>query len=100
MPLFLINARDKANSSELRQATRQEHLQWADEFRHKIAMAGPVLSADGDAMVGSTFVIAFDHLAEAQAWAKEDPYAKAGLFDQVEIIPFIWLIGDGPSDGA
>ena len=99
MPLFLVNARDKANSADLRQATRQAHLEWAGEARHKIAMAGPVLSDDGETMMGSTFVIEFDTLEEAKSWAAEDPYAKAGLFDRTEIIPFIWLIGDGPSNG-
>lgn len=99
MPLFLINARDKANSSELRLATRQAHLEWAKDASHKIAMAGPVLSGDGETMCGSTFVIEFDSLDEAKAWAADDPYAKAGLFEQTEIIPFIWLIGSGPSNG-
>jgi hypothetical protein len=99
MPLFLVNARDKADSSELRLANRQAHLQWAGEFSHKIAMAGPVLSDDGETMIGSTFVIEFDTLAEAQGWATEDPYAKAGLFDRTEIIPFLWLIGEGPKNG-
>ena len=99
MPLFLVNARDKAKSADLRQATRQAHLQWAGESRHKIAMAGPVLSDDGETMIGSTFVIEFATLDEARSWAAEDPYAKAGLFERTEIIPFIWLIGDGPKNG-
>ena len=98
MPLFLINARDKANSSELRLATRQAHLEFAKEASHKIAMAGPVLSEDGETMCGSTFVIEFETMAEAQAWAADDPYAKAGLFERTEIIPFMWLIGSGPSN--
>ncbi len=99
MPLFLINARDKANSTELRLANRAAHLEWAGTFGDRIAMAGPVLSEDGETMRGSTFVIEFDTLADAQAWAKDDPYAKAGLFETTEIIPFKWLIGDGPKDG-
>ncbi|MEM9571340.1 MAG: YciI family protein [Pseudomonadota bacterium] len=99
MPLFLLNARDKAGASELRLANRQAHLEWASEFSHRIAMAGPVLSDDGDTMIGSTFVIEFDSLDEAKSWAAEDPYAKAGLFERTEIIPFMWLIGDGPSNG-
>jgi len=99
MPLFLINARDKASATELRLANRQAHLEWAGEFSHRIAMAGPVLSDDGESMIGSTFAIEFDSLDEAKAWAAEDPYAKAGLFDRTEIIPFIWLIGDGPKNG-
>jgi uncharacterized protein YciI len=99
MPLFLINARDKADSIDLRLANREAHLAWAGDFGDRIAMAGPVLSDDGETMIGSTFVIAFDSLSEAQAWASEDPYAKAGLFDRTEIIPFKWLIGDGRSNG-
>jgi len=99
MPLFLVNARDKANSTDLRLANRQAHLEWAGEFSHKIAMAGPVLSEGGEAMIGSTFVIEAESIEEIQAWAKEDPYAKAGLFDRTEIIPFLWLIGTGPANG-
>lgn len=98
MPLFLVNARDKPNSTDLRLANRQDHLQWASEFSHKIAMAGPVLSDDGEKMIGSTFVIEFDTKEEVEAWAAADPYAKAGLFDRTEIIPFLWLIGDGPKN--
>ena len=99
MPLFLVNARDKANSLDLRLANRQSHLEWAGQFLQKIAMAGPVLAADGETMAGSTFVIEFETLDDARAWAKEDPYAKAGLFEQTEIIQFSWSIGSGPSDG-
>ena len=95
MPLFLLNARDKAGSGELRLATREAHLNWAGEFMDKIAMAGPVLTEDGS-MAGSTFVIELPSLEDAQAWAANDPYAKAGLFETVEITEFKWLIGDGP----
>lgn len=99
MPLFLINARDKADSTDLRLATREAHLSWASAFGDRIAMAGPVLSEDGETMCGSTFVIEFDSLEAAKAWAADDPYQKAGLFEQTEIIPFKWLIGTGRSDG-
>lgn len=95
MPLFLVNARDKADSLDLRLANREAHLAWAADFRDRIAMAGPVLLGDGETMAGSTFVIEFDSLDDAQAWAAEDPYAKAGLFERTEIVPFKWLIGDG-----
>lgn len=99
MPLFLVNARDKANSLDLRLANREAHLAWAADFSDRIAMAGPVLLEDGATMAGSTFVIEFDSLSDAQAWAAEDPYAKAGLFEHTEIIAFKWLIGSGPANG-
>ena len=99
MPLFLVNARDKANSIDLRLADREDHLAWAANYLDRIAMAGPVTLDDGETMAGSTFVIAFDTLDDAKAWAAEDPYAKAGLFESTEIRPFKWLIGDGPRNG-
>ncbi|MEM8616517.1 MAG: YciI family protein [Pseudomonadota bacterium] len=100
MALFLINARDKAGALELRLANREAHLAWAGQFKDRIAMAGPVFLDDMETMAGSTFVIAFDTLEEAKAWAAQDPYALAGLFEHVEVRPFKWLIGDGkPTDG-
>lgn len=98
MPLFLVNRRDKANSTELRLANREEHLKWASEFSHRIAVAGPVLTDDRQSMIGSSYVIEFDTKEEVEAWAAEDPYTKADLFESTEIIPFIWLIGDGPKN--
>jgi len=95
MALFLINARDKADSLDLRLATRQAHLDWAASLKDRIAMAGPVFLDDGTTMAGSTFVMSFDTLDEAHAWAAQDPYAVAGLFDRVEVAPFNWSIGDG-----
>ncbi|MCF6329394.1 MAG: YciI family protein [Henriciella sp.] len=95
MPLFLINARDKAGSLDLRLANRTAHLAWAAEFENQIAMAGPVFTDDGETMAGSTFVISFDTRNDAIAWAESDPYAKAGLFDHVEIALFKWSLGAG-----
>ena len=34
-----------------------------------------------------------DDLAAAEAWAANDPYALAGLFDSVELIPWKKVIG-------
>ena len=96
MPLYLINARDKENSLDLRLATRTEHLQWAGASADSIQMAGPVFQDDEQTMAGSTFVIEAESLAAARAWADQDPYKKAGLFAQVEVIPFKWTLGTGP----
>lgn len=100
MALFLINARDKAGSLDVRLANREAHLAWASTFADQIAMAGPVFLDDGTTMAGSTFVIEFGTLADAQDWAANDPYAQAGLFERVEIIPFRWLLGSGPNSDA
>lgn len=96
MPLFLINARDKADALDLRLENRPAHLEWASASAGNILMAGPVFADDGETFAGSTFVVEFTTLDEAEAWAAQDPYARAGLFHSVEIVPFKWLLGEGP----
>lgn len=94
MGLFLINARDKAGSLDVRMANREAHLAYAKDHMDQIKVAGPVLNEAGD-MAGSTLIMEFSSLEEAQNWASNDPYAKAGLFEGVEIIAYKWLLGDG-----
>lgn len=38
--------------------------------------------------VGSLIVAEFDSLESAEAWAREDPYALAGVFARVSVRPF------------
>lgn len=95
MPLFLINARDKANASDLRQATRAAHLEWAKAAGDTLIVVGPVLSDDETTMIGSTFVVESESLDAVRTWQATDPYVKAGLFETVEIRPFRWVIGTG-----
>lgn len=99
MPLYLINARDKANATAIRMENRPAHLDWAKTHSDRILMAGPVFADDGETFAGSTFVVEFENLEAAERWAAQDPYAKAGLFHSVEIVPFKWLLGDGRREG-
>lgn len=95
MPLFLLNARDKPGALDLRMANRPKHLEWAKASQAHIRVLGPVFADDGETFAGSTGIVEFDSLREAEAWAAQDPYAQAGLFASVEIVPFKWVLGDG-----
>ena len=59
----------------------------------RVIVAGPFLGEDGATMIGSLIVLDVKTRAEAESWARNDPYAKAGLFDRVEIHPWKHLIG-------
>jgi uncharacterized protein YciI len=39
-------------------------------------------------MVGSTLIMEFNDRTEAESWAAADPYAKASLFQSVDIRPW------------
>lgn len=82
--------KDKPGHLQTRLDNRAAHLAHI-EASGVVEMAGPFLS-DGQ-MTGSLVVLTVDTLAEAQAWADADPYAKAGLFESVTISEWKKVIG-------
>ena len=87
MPLFVLVCTDKAGGLPLRLATRDAHLGYLDATPGRVKTAGPRLNAAGE-MIGSVLVVEADDMADAQAFAADDPYNKAGLFDSVTIDGF------------
>lgn len=90
--LFAVTCLDKPESGPLRQANRPAHLEYAKAAGDTLKMGGPLLSDDGERMIGSLLVLDVADRAAAEAWCAADPYAKAGLFESVTIRPFKWLL--------
>ena len=57
-----------------------------------VRQAGPFLNGDGQPC-GSLIVLEVADMAAAQTWADNDPYAKAGLFRDVQISAWKQVIG-------
>lgn len=87
MPLFTLVCLDKADSLDLRMATREAHLAYVRTFGDRIKLGGPFLSEAGQ-MIGSLIIFEADSLAEAEAFSLADPYREAGLFQSVDIRQF------------
>ena len=83
--LFVISCHDKEGHGQLRQDNRGAHLEHLKAHGSQVVAAGPYLSDDGGSVLGSMLVVDFENRTAAQAFADADPYAKAGLFDSVEI---------------
>jgi uncharacterized protein YciI len=81
--LIALIARDKAGALQIRKDTREAHLAYL-QSTGVVSQAGPLI-VDGD-MAGSLVILDVADMAAAEDWAANDPYAKAGLFDSVELI--------------
>lgn len=90
---FAFYCLDKPDHFELRKANREAHLAYVGGFKERILAGGPFKSEDGEIMVGSLLIMEFDSLEEARDFAAGDPYAKAGLFQSVEIRPWVKVLG-------
>ncbi len=89
--LFAVICADKPGAEEVRKANREAHLAYLKAS--PVVLAGPFTTDDAAAMTGSLVVLDFENREAAEAWAANDPYARADLFASVDIRPWIRLIG-------
>lgn len=89
--LIALIARDKPGALQTRKDNRENHLAYIASTG-AVSQAGPLLDANGD-MAGSLIVLDVPDMETAQTWADNDPYAKAGLFANVELIEWKKVIG-------
>lgn len=83
--LFMFFCNDKPGHEQLRLDTRQAHLDYLGGFKDRAVAVGPTLTDDGQHMNGSLLILDLADRQEAEDFAANDPYAKAGLFESVTI---------------
>lgn len=88
---FALMTKDKPGALQTRMDTREAHLAYVADTG-VVEMAGPVLDDEGQ-MCGSLIILEVADLDAAQAWADNDPYAKAGLFSDVTLRAWKKVIG-------
>ena len=91
--LFVLYAHDKAGVLAERLAARPKHLEHLASLGARLKVAGPLLDQVTGDPCGSLIIFEADDLAAAAAFAKADPYAAAGLFDQLTIAPWRAAVG-------
>jgi uncharacterized protein YciI len=86
--IFAILLMDKPGTAELRMQVRPEHRAYLAKMSDRMAFAGPLTSEDGQTIVGSLLAIDFPSRADADAWLKDEPFTKAGVYEQPMIHVF------------
>lgn len=90
--LIALIARDKSGGLPIRMENRPAHVDYLKASGDAVFQAGPLLDAAGE-MTGSLVILNMDSMADAESWAANDPYAKAGLFASVELIEWKKVLG-------
>lgn len=93
---YAIIATDNPDSLEKRKASRPAHLARLKELNQqgRLMVAGPHPNVDsqepGEAGFSGSLIIAeFESLQAAEAWAAQDPYIEAGVYQNVTVKPLI-----------
>src|SRR4249919_207164 len=92
---YAIEGFDGADVLAQRTAARPEHLARLHALRDagRLLLTGPCPAIDAEdpgpaGFSGSIVIAEFPSLADARAWAAEDPYVAAGVYQRVEVRPF------------
>jgi len=80
--IFAILLMDRPGTADLRIEVRPEHRTYLAKLSDRMAFAGPLTSEDGKTVVGSLLAIDFPSRADADAWLKDEPFTKAGVYEK------------------
>jgi uncharacterized protein YciI len=83
--LYIIYQEDRADGAAARTANREAHFAYLEKHKHILVLGGALLAEDGTTRTGSVLVINVPDLAAAEAFSRDEPFRKAGLFRSVKI---------------
>lgn len=92
--LFVIIGYDGPEGETKRKIHRPAHLANLERLNQtgRVLLAGPMTDK-----AGSLMVLRFDSREEAEEFARTDPYTVHGVFERVEVHPFLPVFPKPPS---
>jgi uncharacterized protein len=82
---FFVYCRDRPGMGALRDRTGEAHWSYMDGYDEAMIARGPTLTPDRTAATGSMHIVDLPDLEAANAFAYEEPYYMAGVFNEVLI---------------
>lgn len=90
--LFVIHAIDRDGALDTRLRHYDAHkafLADTSAFGLRIVMSGPLVSDDGERMIGSLFLVEADGREAVERFNAADPFHAAGIWQTVSISAFL-----------
>ncbi len=94
MPMFALHCLDNPGALPLRLEVRSRHLEYVGSTG-VVKLGGPYLNEKGEP-VGSLIIVEVEDEAAAEAFSRNDPYRKEGVFGTVEIRAWRYTAGQLP----
>lgn len=91
--LFAIHCLDHADALPARQASYEAHRAYLAAPPVPIVISGPLMSDDGERMIGSLIVVDAPDRAAAVAFNRGDPFFAAGIWAQISVHAFHKRVG-------
>jgi uncharacterized protein YciI len=86
--LFVIQCLDKPEVAEIRAAHMPAHRDYTAAAPITILLSGPLTDDDGEAVVGSFFLVDADDRAAVDVFQANDPLFAAGIWKSISVFAF------------
>ena len=98
---FLITAYDYPDKEVARERVRQAHREYLASFGKRLLASGALLDEEGENIVGGASLFDTDDRDEALRFESEDPYARAGIRADVDVVQWRlrWWVGEFNTNG-
>jgi uncharacterized protein YciI len=83
--LYIIYQEDCDDGAAIRAAERERHLAYLERHRDILVLGGALTGDDGTARLGSCLIINVPGREAAEAFSRDEPFRRAGLFKTVKI---------------
>lgn len=93
---FVIHCLDRPDAGDLRRRTRAEHLEYMIAHGDRVAFGGPLQDDDGSRVIGSLMVLSYEAREEVEAFLKNEPYSRAGLFMDLSVSRLRQMVPEDP----
>lgn len=90
---YFVYGRDRPGGFGVKVRLNEEHWAFMDGYGEQLIARGPTLSADGEETTGSLHIVELPDLEAAQRFAYDEPYYRAGAFEEVLLYGFRNLSG-------
>jgi uncharacterized protein YciI len=83
--LYIIYQEDGPNAPALRKQHRNAHFAYLERHKNILVLGGALLDDDGERRVGSVLIVNVDGRDQAEAFSRDEPLRKGGVFRSVKI---------------
>ncbi len=89
MPHFIVHCLDAPDALPRRLEHYEAHKAYLGAAPVRIVVSGPLMSDDGETMIGSLFLIEADTKAAVEAFNAGDPFRRNGIWSEIRIHRFL-----------
>jgi uncharacterized protein len=82
---YVIYTRDKSDHGHVRDAHRAAHRAYLAERSDVVWASGGLFEEGADRAGGGLIIVDLESRADAEAFVLADPFARAGLFEHVDV---------------